>query len=184
MGAVKFALLGSMGDVLSTRIALGKWKLKNTRFFQKASVWAFIGITITTVFPIFKGGTSFLFERGYFAQPFEGVYAALLIAHLTSVFMNLTYAPVLMTFHKVTDTVIDGGGLLRRWSLLDVFSGINWPLMLRIPFFSIVWFWIPVQTITFMLPVVYRVIFAALLAIVLGFILGFASKQSMKEAQA
>ncbi|MBU0690340.1 Mpv17/PMP22 family protein [bacterium] len=183
MGAVKFALLGSMGDILSHRIALGKWKLKNTGLVQKACVWAFIGVTITAVFPIFTGGTAYLFEHGYIQQPFSGFYAALLIAFLTSVFMNLTYAPVLMTFHKVTDTVISNGGLFRRWSLRHVMTNIDWSIMLRIPLFAILWFWIPVQTITFMMPPVYRVVFAALLAIILGFILGFASKKSLQTAQ-
>ena len=182
MGAVKFALLGSMGDILSHRIALGEWKLRNTRLLQKAGVWAFIGVTITAVFPIFNGGTIYMFERGYLAQPFDGFLAALLIAHLTSVFMNLTYAPVIMTFHKITDTVISNGGLFRRWSLRDVMTNINWSIMLRIPLFAIIWFWIPVQTITFMMPPVFRVVFAALLAIVLGFILGFASKKSLQAA--
>jgi hypothetical protein len=182
MGAIKFALLGSMGDVLSGRVAHGKWTVRGIGLGQKAFVWAIIGISITAVFPIFTGGTIYLFEHGYLHQPFEGFHAALLIAFLTSVFMNLTYGPVLMTFHKITDTVINSGGLFRKWSLAEVMTNINWPIMLRIPLFAILWFWIPVQTITFMLPPEFRVVFAALLAIVLGFILGFASKLAHKAA--
>jgi len=38
------------------------------------------------------------------------------------------------------------------------------------------WFWTPVNTITFLLPSEFRVISGALLAIVLGFILGLTNK--------
>jgi hypothetical protein len=182
MGAIKFSLLGSMGDVLSGRFATGKWNLIGREIVQKAMVWAFLGMTITAVFPLFVAGTGFLFEHGYFVQPFSGTMAAVFTAFTTSVFMNLIFAPMMMLFHKVTDTVINQGGLFRRWHTADVMAGIHWQLMLRIPLFSILWFWIPAHTITFLLPPEYRVVFAALLAIVLGFILGFAAQLSRKTA--
>ena len=40
---------------------------------------------------------------------------------------------------------------------------------------SIVWFWIPAHTVTFMLPDVYRIGLAAVWSVVLGVILGYAA---------
>jgi hypothetical protein len=45
---------------------------------------------------------------------------------------------------------------------------------------SCIWFWIPAQTVTFLLPSEFRVMSAAFLAIVLGFILGMAKRLSLR----
>jgi len=95
--------------------------------------------------------------------------------------LNLFYAPVLMTFHKITDThILENGGTLRGFlrpiKFARIFSSINWDVQWNFVFKrTIPLFWIPAQTITFLLPEEYRVLFAAFLGIVLGIILGVAA---------
>ena len=60
-------------------------------------------------------------------------------------------------------TFPDVGGLLKS---------VNWDVMWRLVLFrTVLFFWIPVHTITFLLPEAFRVLFAALLGAVLGLIL-------------
>ena len=86
-----------------------------------------------------------------------------------------------MTFHRITDTLIERGRLFSKWPLIEVYKGIDWDNMFRIVGWSIIWFWLPVHTANFMLPAEFRVVIAALLAIVLGLILGFAKRKSVKN---
>ena len=95
--------------------------------------------------------------------------------------MNLIYAPVMMTLHKITDTHIlnNGGtlrGLLRPIRFGDIMTGINWQVQWNFVFKkTIPFFWIPAHTLTFLLPEQFQVLFAALLGIALGVILAVAS---------
>jgi hypothetical protein len=79
-----------------------------------------------------------------------------------SVEMNLFYAPVLMSMHRLLDNVV-----ALKW---------NWRGM-SIAFYTIFWFWIPAHTVTFMLPVNFQILFAAGLSLALGVILGFAGRR-------
>ena len=55
---------------------------------------------------------------------------------------------------------------------------INWDQFIRVIVFkTIPLFWIPAHTITFLMPIEYRVIFAAILGIFLGLILGVFSNK-------
>jgi hypothetical protein len=110
----------------------------------------------------------------------------LAFAFFVSTTMNLTFAPAMMLFHRVTDTFID----LRharpgaRVSLDEVVAAIDWRgfvsfvLVKTIPAF-----WIPAHTVTFLLPPEYRVLAAALLSIALGAILAFAKRKPAGKAQ-
>ena len=61
-------------------------------------------------------------------------------------------------------------------------SLLDWRNLLRVPGLSLIWFWIPAHTGTFLLPPEFRVVCAALLAIALGAILGFAKRVSVARA--
>ena len=100
--------------------------------------------------------------------------------------MNLTFAPVMMTFHKITDSHIikTGGtvkGLFSPIPFASIFKNMNWDVMWNFIFKkTIPFFWIPAHTITFLLPSEYQVLFAAVLGIVLGVLLAIASLKSTK----
>ena len=105
----------------------------------------------------------------------------MLAAFCISATMNLIYAPIMMTFHKITDThIVDNGGtvsgLFKSIKMGDILTRINWNVQWNFVFKkTIPFFWIPAHTITFLLPGEYRVAFAAVLGIALGVILAIAS---------
>jgi len=177
MGMVKFALLGTMGELLSWKLVSGRWKIAGVRLWQRALVWAFIGVLLTLAFPLFSAGTDALLAQGYLPGRGHPWLAALWKSFL----LQSIFAFPFMTFHRVTDALIERGLLFRRWPFLEVFRGIDWQNMFHVVGRSIFLFWLPVHTLTFMLPPEYRVVAAALLAIVLGLILGGARRLSARK---
>lgn len=177
-GFIKFAILATMGELLAIRITTGDWK-KPAGMIYRAIIWGFLGMVIVLVFDIFAGGVTAAMEKG--SLPFKGNSFAFALFVSTS--MNLSFAPAMMGFHKITDTYIDLKYANNKMpSLKEVVSAVDWygfisfTLIKTLPLF-----WIPAHTITFMLPGEYRVIVAALLSIALGLILSFAKKKTVKK---
>jgi hypothetical protein len=177
MGMLKIGLLGTMGELLGGRIVSGRWILRGIRLHERVIVWAFLGIVFTAVFPLFSHGVDGLLGQGLL--PGQG--SRFLGAFWKSLFMNVIFAFPMMTFHRFTDTLIGRGTLFGRWRVVETFTAIDWRNMFAIVAASCIWFWIPAQTVTFLLPAEFRIMSAAFLAIVLGFILGMAKRLSMKE---
>mgnify|MGYP001064062443 CR=1 FL=1 len=187
MSFAKFALLSTFGECLALRIKTGKYNRKGFGILPRAIVWGFLGITIKMAFVIYTAGTPQLLM--YLGWP-EAVSAltgpfsitALLTAFSISVAMNLTYAPVMMTIHKITDThILENGGTIRGFfkpiALQRIFANLDWKTQWNFVFKkTIPFFWIPAHTITFLLPVDYQVLFAASLGIALGLILSLAAQ--------
>lgn len=176
IGFAKFFVLATAGELLARRIASGSW-VKPAGLLARAVIWGFLGMTIVLVFDVFAGGVASSLKRGML----PGGDSRLAFAFFVSTIMNLTFAPAMMLFHRVTDTFID----LRharpgiRLGLDDVLAAIDWRgfvsfvLVKTIPLF-----WIPAHTVTFLLPPEYRVLAAALLSVALGAILAFAKRPS------
>ena len=186
MSFIKFFLLGTLGEVIGLRIKSGSYHHKGFGLMPRAVVWGFLGMSIYMAFAVFASGTPVLLEK----LGLEGAGSSLagglsgkklLVSFSISTLLNLFYAPVLMTFHKITDTHIleTGGsmqGLVRRMEMARIFREINWDVQWNFVFKrTIPLFWIPAQTITFLLPEEYRVLFAAFLGIVLGVLLAIAA---------
>jgi len=101
--------------------------------------------------------------------------------------MNLIYAPVMMTLHKITDThILQNGGTLKGFlhpiQMRKIFVNLNWDVQWNFVFKkTIPFFWIPAHTITFLLPTDFQVLFAALLGIALGTILAIADMTEKKQ---
>lgn len=188
----KFAILATFGEVIGLRIKTGNYFEKGFGILPRAIVWGFIGLTIKMAFIIFTTGTPILLEY----LGFDGAEKALTgplsfdkiaVAFCTSTAMNIVYAPVMMTFHKITDAhIIANNGkltaLLKPIHVREIFIHLNWEVQWDFIFKkTIPFFWIPAHTITFLLPQDYQVLFAALLGIVLGSILAFANKMEIKK---
>lgn len=186
MSFIKFAILATLGEVIGLRIKTGSYYSPGFGILPRAIVWGFLGITIKLAFVIFTSGTiSFLTYMGFrdaavvFGEGFSA--GKLLIAFSISVFMNTIYAPVMMTFHKITDThIISNSGslqsLLKPVDFAGILKNINWDVQWNFVFKkTIPFFWYPAHTITFLLPPDFQVLFAALLGIALGTILAVAS---------
>ncbi len=167
-GFTKFFILATFGDFIGFRIKLGKWK-KPDYLFAKATIWGIIGITIVLIFGIFSSGVEHLQSENIL--PFEESIFA--FALFTSILMNLTFAPTMMAFHRITDTYLNLRVDNKNVSFREAVDEVKWNKFFSfIVLKTIPMFWIPAHTITFLLPNEYRIIFAALLGIFLGLILG------------
>jgi hypothetical protein len=176
MGFVKFAIFASMGEFLAVRIVNGDWmKLKGT--FYRVAIWGVIGMMIVFMFPLYQAGIEGVMAKGYLVQP-AGWAGNLFRAFMISAVMNLTFAPVFMASHRISDTYLDLYYSGQKPTLAGVIHSIDWPAYLKfIVGKTIPFFWIPAHTITFLLPAEFRVIYAAYLSIALGAILAYARRR-------
>lgn len=189
MSFVKFAILATLGEVIGLRIKTGSYASKGFGILPRAIVWGFLGITIKVAFVVFASGVPIFLEK----MGIKGVVSAmngdftaskLLAAFSISAFMNLVYAPVMMTLHRITDThIIQHGGkvsaLFKAIKFDDILQNMDWKMQWNFVFKkTIPFFWIPAHTITFLMAPEYRVLFAALLGIVLGVLLAIAGLRS------
>ena len=186
----KFAILATLGELIGLRIKTGKYFQKGFGVLPRAIVWGFLGITIKIAFVIFAVGiptflVSIGFEESKLAMSNPITVEKIGVAFSISVAMNLVFAPVMMTFHKITDThILNNNGTLKGFftpiKFGNIFANLDWKTLWNFTFKkTIPFFWIPAHTITFLLPTDFQVLFAALLGIALGILLAFANQQSV-----
>ena len=196
MAFFKFAILATLGEMLGLRIRKGVYNEKGFGIVPRMMVWGFLGMCITMAMMIFKSGvpvfleSAFHTEKGALTEIFKSselTWGKVGIAFAVSVAMNTIFAPVMMTFHKITDTHIlsNGGtvaGLLQPLKMREIITHLDWNTQWNVVFKkTIPLFWYPAHTITFLLPGDWQVLFAALLGVALGLILALAnSKKSAK----
>ncbi len=194
MSFVKFALLATAGESIGLRIRSGIYNHTHFGLLPRAIVWGFLGITIKMAFVIFVGGVPILMEyagwKGAMTSIHQGFSSTKLVtAFCISCALNLMYAPVMMTIHKITDTHIamyqgKVTSLIRPIMMARILKEIPWDVQWHFVFKkTIPFFWIPAHTITFLLRPDVQVLFAAILGIVLGVILSVASLQSKDSSE-
>ncbi len=153
---VQFAVLGTLGE------AAAAW-MRERRFFSpfpprvallKALGWAALAVCIKYAFAGFTAFVAGLSAKGLLPAQL-GLFA---FAFAVSLSMNLQFGPFLVIVHRLIDNAIDGR---RNW------TGIDRALL------SLLWFWVPAHTVTFMLPEDFRIGLAAVWSLALGIILGF-----------
>lgn len=187
MSFIKFSILATMGESIGLRIRSGRYNAKGFGIIPRAIVWGFLGMSVKIAFIIFGAGAPAFLEymgmdnaTGIIKGPLNP--SKLLVSFTISTSLNLFYAPVLMTFHKITDIHIssNGGtlkGLFTPIKFAEIFPAIDWKLQWDFIFKkTIPLFWIPMQTINFLFPPEYQILFAALLGIALGVLLALASQ--------
>lgn len=198
MSFIKFAILASFGECLGLRIRTGNYYRQGFGILPRAIVWGFLGITIKIAFVIFGEGAPMMLKTMgvHFSEPNPAdilrnpafSWLKLLAAFSVSTTMNLLFAPVFMAFHRITDTHIQrtGGTLKGFFTRMDIglsFKEINWydfwdfVLKKTIPLF-----WIPAQTINFLLPEDYRILVAAIYSIILGVLMSMAALMQQKRS--
>jgi len=158
---IKFAVLGTLGDIISKCMKQGKlfFPYKLPIVLLKMIAWAVIAITIKYAFVGYQGfidslvAHQLLPELGLFGRAFS-----------ISVTMNLQYGLFLVVFHRFLDNLI---AKQYHWKNID--KGM----------LSLIWFWIPAHTITFMLDKPYQIGLAAIWSVVLGIILGYYNRESV-----
>lgn len=155
----QFAILGTFGEIIS------KWVIqKNFRYpftllltLWKMVVWAALGVAIKYAFKGFSGYVEYLQGHGMLPHFYKfGQAAAISIA------MNLQFGLFLVLVHRLLDNLGEGK---KNW------KGIDKSML------SLLWFWIPAHTITFMQAEDLRIGLAALWSLVLGLILGFFNRK-------
>lgn len=160
----QFALLGTLGEVFS------KW-LGARRVFSpfgpRGTVlrmlgWAALAVGIKYAFTGFTAFIDGLTAHGLL--PELGTFAR---AFAVSLAMNLQFGPFLVIAHRLIDNAIDGRS---NWAGLD--KG----------FLSLLWFWVPAHTFTFLLPADLRIGLAAVWSLALGLILGWYNKPAAVKA--
>ena len=159
--AIQFSILGTLGEYVShlLRTKSGAGFCNVFEMLGKILAWALLGIVIKYGFTGMKGFVNNLLEHGMFPSLFaEGLGYAFAV----SVTTNILFGPQMMLFHRVEDNLI-----LRKWS----FTGIQtaWK--------TLIWFWIPAHTVTFILPPHFQIGLAAIWSLALGIILGLAASQ-------
>lgn len=185
MSFFKFAILGTFGEMLSLRIREGRYYKEGFGMLPKLLIWGVLGVVIASAMTIFKSGTVTLLDKGFHLHNAQLWFAGTLswgkffVALCISVLMNTLFAPVFMTFHKITDIhIADTGGSLKgffskKLNIKDIMANrIDWNTQFGFIFAkTIPLFWYPAHTITFLLPNTYQVLFAAFLGVALGVIL-------------
>lgn len=184
---VKFFFLATLGELLGLRIKTGKYFKEGFGIFPHAVVWGFLGIFIQMAFITFYSGSlGFVVKIFGMTDPqaiMSGELSAnkVLIAFVVSTLLNVMFAPVFMTMHKITDIHIQqhGGKLKSLYTPIkveEIITTMNWKVQWSFIFKkTIPLFWIPAQTINFCFPEEFRILNAAILGIVLGVILSTAN---------
>ena len=189
MSFLKFGILSTMGEMLGCRISTGNYVSPAFGVLPRMIVWGLLGMGINMAMIIFSKGTPMFMEymgmtdavKSFSAEGFT--VDKLWVALAVSVAMNTIFAPVFMTFHKITDAHIAANGgslksLVTPIPMAERFASINWQAQWGFVFKkTIPFFWYPAHTITFLLPTEQRVLFAALLGIVLGVLLAVSTKK-------
>lgn len=191
MSFLKFAILSTAGELLGLRLSAGVYLKRGFGVWPRAVVWGILGMGINLAMIIFSNGVPVALEY----CGLQGATAAMagpitlmkvLTALCISIGMNGIFAPVFMTFHKITDThILACGGSLRALAtpipMAHIMTGLNWDAQWNFVFKkTIPFFWVPAHTVTFLLPGEARVLFAALLGVVLGVLLAVAARMKSK----
>jgi len=180
MSFLKFAVLATMGEMLAVRILNGDWK-KPKGVLAKAGVWGVLGMLIALMFSVFNGGAKAVMAAGLLPG-----CGAFLTAFYTSTLMNITFGPVMMGTHRVTDTYIDRKiDRLEPATFIGAIEAVDWVGFIKFAVLKTVpFFWIPAHTLVFLLPPEFRVLASAYLSIVLGAMMAYIKKQAQLKALA
>ena len=160
---VQFAILGTLGDTIS------KWIIKGRIFrpygigilLLKMLEWAVLAIFIKYAFIGFHGFVDGLVSHNLLPGLDKFSYAFAI-----SACMNLQFGPFLVIMHRLMDNLI---ARQNNWS--NIGKGM----------LSLLWFWIPAHTVTFILDKPFQIGLAAVWSVVLGIILGFYNKGNLER---
>ncbi|XFA98901.1 hypothetical protein ACAG96_08495 [Candidatus Izemoplasma sp. B36] len=175
MGFIKTSILASYGELLASRILTGNY-FSRKGIIPRFIVWGILGMGFVLMFKIFSSGVIGAMSDSILPNVAnQNFLGDLYRAFMTSLIMNLIFAPTFMILHRITDTYIDlKNEGKKQVKTNDIIERIDWNSFFGfVVFKTIPLFWVPAHTITFMLPENYRVLMAGFLSIALGLILTF-----------
>ena len=188
MSFFKFGILATLGEMLGARIGRKQYLPQAFGMLPKMIVWGILGMFINGAMIVFSNGIPVVLKTLGIHDAitaFQGSlsWTKVLVALSISVAMNTFFAPVFMTFHKITDMHIHNYGgslkaLIHPIPMGQLIAELDWKKQWGFVFKkTLPLFWYPAHTITFLLPGELRVLFAALLGVVLGVLLAIAAKR-------
>jgi hypothetical protein len=146
----------------------GTWQINRATWFKSLS-WGIGGVLVTLAFTVFSQGT----RQAMAAGLLPGYGNTLAQAFFTSVTNNLFFAPIHSALMRVCGNYAEirflaGQHITPRQAVDSVDWGelIDFTLFKTIPLF-----WIPVNTVGFLLPQEYRIVFAAVLSLAFGILM-------------
>ena len=180
MSFLKFAVLATMGEMLAVRILNQSWQ-KPKGMLAKAGVWGVLGMIIALMFGTFNGGAKAVMAAGLLPG-----CGAFLTAFYTSTLMNITFGPIMMGTHRITDTYIDRKiDRTEPTTFIGAIEAVDWVGFIKFAVLKTVpFFWIPAHTLVFLLPPEYRILASAYLSIVLGAMMAYVKRQAQLKAAA
>jgi hypothetical protein len=183
MGFIKFAILASMGELFAIRLLGGDWSIPIGMQYRVIA-WGLLGVTMVAAISVYAYGVPLAIANHIFYS--GGSTSPIIRAFWTSVAMNSTYGPAIMSAHRLSDTYLDlAKGRLRNLPSVKfdtVLATINWHSLVMVVILRLLtFFWIPAHTVTFLLPPEYRVLCAAVLCFVLGVFLAFFKRYKSEQ---
>lgn len=176
IGFIKFAVFATIGELLALRIT-NKRYVKPPYLLARIIIWGIVGVMIVFSFALYEDGVAGILNRGLLPNWDVAAYKAFLIAAT----MNLTFGPVFMGAHRISDAYLNNLAIGKK-GIRAAVERVDWNSFLTfVVGKTIPLFWIPAHTITFLLPAEYRVFVAAILSIALGLILAFASLKKREQ---
>ena len=156
---IQFAILGTFGEIISKWVSQKSFKYPFTFFLTiwKMVVWSILAVGIKYAFKGYIGFVDHLIEVNMLPQLTGFGYAFAL-----SALMNCQFGLTLVIMHRVLDNIPEK---VKNWK--NMHKGM----------YSLLWFWIPAHTVTFMLSPDLRIGLAALWSLALGLILGFYNRK-------
>ncbi|MCZ2315900.1 MAG: hypothetical protein LC133_00340, partial [Bacteroidales bacterium] len=131
-GFVKFAILSMMGEFLAARLVLKKWVMVKGMLL-KMLVWGILGMLIVLMFAVFSSGVDGAASQGLLISecsdtcpPVVQFISRLRRALMISALMNLTFGPVFMAAHRITDVYIDKRDSGEKVTFAGVIPKIDW----------------------------------------------------------
>lgn len=167
-GVIQFVLFATGGELLSTRILYNYWPVDKAMGF-KALVWGMGGLVLTVLFSVLPKGVEATMETGLL--PFYGSDIA--AAVLSSIVLNLFSMPI----HAAAMRILGNYSEERfyhghRMKAIEAVDSVDWGEFVDFTYFkTIPVFWIPANTIGFLMPENFRVFFAAVLSFVFGMLM-------------
>ncbi len=158
---IQFAILGTIGEIISKWLVQKNFKYPFTfpMTLWKMAVWAALGVGTKYAFQGFSGFVNALMAKNMWPDFQAGTFG---YAFSLSALMNLQFGLFLVIMHRVLDNLPEKK---KNWKNLDK------------SMYSLLWFWIPAHTVTFLVPDALRIGLAALWSIALGLILGFFNRK-------
>ncbi len=152
---IQFAVLGTVGELLGSAIRKGKFSLFSLKItLGKMLIWAILAVMIKYAFVGFTGFVHELVAHQMLPDLF--------LPFFISAFMNGLFGPIMILTHRALDNFLERK---RNW------KGIKGAIL------TLLWFWIPAHTVTFMLPSLWQITLAACWSVILGLILGFFNRE-------